>query len=455
MVETASTRLSNAADAMARFAAQAREPAGGEPSWLAERRAAARERFERMGLPSRKDEAWRSTNVSPIVRTSFSRPRTPDAAEIAAAAERLDQSWEHDLGRIVLVNGFPAPSLARAIDGRAAEMRSLIEAAHAGACRTGELLGTVAGEGSGPFAQVNGALFADGLALHVKRGATLDRPIEIAHVSTRSSAPFALHPRTLIVLEEGARATLVERFIGLDGSRSWTNAVCEIVLGPGAELERILIEEGSADAYHLATTRVRIDRDARLRHRTITLGAGLAREELHVELLGEGAECILDGLYVANGQRHVECRTFVDHATPHGTSTQSYRGILDGHARGAFGGNILVRAHAQKTSARQSNKNLLLSHDASADTKPELSILADDVICSHGATVGELDDEEIFYLRSRGIDERTARALIVLGFARAITAGIALEELRRWVEVRAIGLFAGTIALPADLEDES
>jgi Fe-S cluster assembly protein SufD len=451
MVETVTNRAANAAEAFARFAVQAAEPASGEPRWLAERRAAARERFERMGLPTRKDEAWRSTNVSPLLRASFTRPRAPGASEIAAASARLGEAWETDLSRFVLVDGRPAPSLARSKEGRAADLRALADASRSGACRTGELLGVVAGEGSGVFAQLNAALFSDGAALHVPRNASLDRPFEIVHVASRSAEPFALHSRTPPVPEEGARATVIERFIGLEGSRSWTNAVCEIVIGPGAELERIVIEEGSPEGFHLATTRVRIERDARLRHRTITLGAGLTREELHVELLGQGAECTLDGLYVANEKRHVECRTFVDHAKPRGTSTQNYRGILDGRSRGAFGG-VIVRADAQKTSARQSNKNLLLSHEASADTKPELSILADDVVCSHGATVGELDDQEIFYLRSRGIDEPTARALLVLGFARAVTAGIAHEDLRRWVDARAIGLFAGTIALPEDLE---
>jgi Fe-S cluster assembly protein SufD len=455
MVETVATRAANAAEAFARFASQAEEPAASEPRWLVERRALARERFERMGLPTRKDEAWRSTNVSPIVRASFSRARAPGAGEIAAATRRIGEPWEATLPRFVLVDGHPVASLARALDGKAANPRALADAARAGACRTEELLGLVAGEGSGPFVQLNGALFRDGVALHVSRGASLDRPLEIVHVATRSATPFALHSRTLLVLEEGARATIIERFIGLDGSKSWVNAVSEVVIGPGAELERIVIEEGSAESFHLATARVRIERDARLRNQTISLGAGLTREELHVELLGPGAECALDGLYVGTGQRHVECRTFVDHAQPHGTSTQNYRGILDGRARGAFGGSVLVRADAQKTSARQSNKNLLLSHDASADTKPELSILADDVVCSHGATVGELDEQEIFYLRSRGIDERTARALLVLGFARAVTAGIAREDLRRWVDSRAIGLFAGTIDLPADMEEGS
>jgi Fe-S cluster assembly protein SufD len=452
MVETVSTRSAGIEAFGKLYAELARERASIEPAWLGERRREAFARFERLGLPTRKDEAWRSTSISPLVRGDFARPSAPATGELDGAANLIEQTWERDVARIVLVDGFPAATLARPTTERAVELRSLSEAARAGSARVAELLGTIAAEGSGPFVQLNGALFGDGAFVHVPRGLALDRPIEIVHVVTAGARPAAIHSRTLIVLEEGARASVVERFVGLAGARSWTNAVTEVLLAPNASLERVVLEEGAAESFHLSTTRVRLDRGARLKSSVVTLGANLARDEVHVDLAGEGSECELAGLYVGHGTRQVDCRTFVDHACVHGTSTQDYRGILDGRSRGAFGGGVLVREGAQKTNARQSNRNILLSHDASADTKPGLTILADDVQCSHGATVGELDEQEVFYLRSRGLDEATARALLVLGFARGITEGIGRRDLRRYAEERAIGLLAGSITLLADLE---
>ncbi len=452
MVETVSTRTASIESLGKAFAEFARERASSEPAWLGERRREAFARFERLGLPTRKDEAWRSTSISPLVRGDFARPSAPSAGDLASDGKATKSAWERDLARIVLVDGFPAAALAPGLEARGAQLRSLSEAVRAGTPRVAELLGTIAAEGSGPFVQLYGAMFGDGAVLLVPRGLALDRSVEIVHVATGRGRPVAIHSRTLIVLEEGARASIVERFVGLSGARSWTNSVSEILLAPGAALERVVLEEGAADSFHLSATRVRLERDAWFKSCVVTLGANLTRDEVHVELLGEGSECELDGLYVGHGARQVDCRTFVDHAAVHGTSAQSYRGILDGRSRGAFGGGVLVREGAQKTSARQSNRNILLSREASADTKPGLSILADDVQCSHGATVGELDEQEVFYLRSRGLDDSTARALLVLGFARGITQTIGSRELRRHVEERAIGLLSGSITLPDDME---
>jgi Fe-S cluster assembly protein SufD len=257
-----------------------------------------------------------------------------------------------------------------------------------------------------------------------------------------------------ILAHYASAARLVERFHGESGAGSWTNAVTEIWLEAGARLDREKLEDESADTYHLSSVRARLAADAVLVSRLYSLGAGLAREEVHVELAGKGAECQLEGLYIGSGDRHVDCQTYVDHHAPHGTSRQDFRGVLGGRARGVFSGTVLVRQGAQKTDARQSNPNLLLSREASADTKPQLEIFADDVQCQHGATVGQIDPEELFYLRSRGLDEAAARGILTLGFAREITRRAEPAWVREYVERRLLETFdfAGVVPdAPAEL----
>ena len=278
---------------------------------------------------------------------------------------------------------------------------------------------------------LNTAFMEDGGAIHLGPDRTLDRPVHLAFLAAPGQAPNRIvHPRTLVVVGANSRLTLVESYAGTGDDVYCTNAVTEIVLEENAELDHYRLLREGPGAFHIGTVQVHQARNSRYRSRSVTSGGAMTRVEINALLDGEGADCLLQGLYVAGGAQHVDNRTAIDHAKPHGTSRELYKGVLGGKARAVFNGKIVVRKEAQKTDAQQSNRNLMLSPDAEIDSKPQLEILADDVRCSHGTTIGQLEDDELFYLRSRGLNETMARKLLVHGFAGEILDGIAIEPLR-------------------------
>ena len=267
------------------------------------------------------------------------------------------------------------------------------------------------------FAALNTAFAADGAFIHVKKSVVVDQTIHLLFVSTASDVPTMTHPRNLIVAEEQAQVAVVEDYVSLGSAIAFCNTATELVAGESAVVSHYMIEREDTQAFNISTLRIQQGRSANVATHSVLLGGGLVRNNVHPVLAGEGAECLINGLFIGSGRQHLDNYMLVEHASPHCESRQFYNGILDGQSHGVFHGRIIVHKDAQKTDAKQTNRNLLLSDDAQIDTKPQLEIYADDVKCTHGATIGQIDETALFYLRSRGIDERSARKLLLLAFA--------------------------------------
>jgi Fe-S cluster assembly protein SufD len=398
-----------------------------EPAWLASLREAAYDRFAERGFPTTRQEAWRFTSVAPIASTSFARPE-PGARLGSAEALRLSLGAGAPGPRVVLVNGRLAPELC-ALEG-GVRVESLAAAVERDGAGLASLLGGVAIDAN-PFADLNTAFAEDGAIVRIPPGQVLEAPLHLLYVSAPTSrGPSVSHPRTLIVAGRGSQATVVEKFGGPEERVYFSNAVTEVVLEDAAVLDHYRIQREGRAAYHVATLAVRQGRDSRYRSLRLALGAALARAELRVRLEGEGSECRLDGLFLADGEQHTDTHTSIDHAVPHTMSRELYKGIVGDRARGVFHGTILVRPGAQKTDAHQSNQNLLLSRQALVHSTPALEIHADDVKCKHGSTTGQLDAAALFYLRSRGIGAEAASSLLTFAFASDVVSRIRVPALR-------------------------
>jgi Fe-S cluster assembly protein SufD len=392
------------------------------PSWLSARRTEALERFDAGGFPRPGDEDWRQTSVSAIADTTFSRPEAGRAQAPSPLAAPLGGPFASFVdGRLAETDARDARvlSLSRALT----ECPDLLEAHLAAVAKTSRR----------PFAALNTAFFEDGAVLVLPERTRLAAPVQVVHWSTGGTRPTATHPRLLVLAGEDSEATVVETFLGRAPARTLTNAVAELVLAPGALLHHVrVVDEG--EAWHVGAVQAHQARDSRLISHNLCLGAALTRIDLGSVLHGKGAECLLHGLYLAEGRQHVDNHTFLEHAQPHCGSRELYKGILSGGARAVFNGRILVRQAAQKTDAKQQNRNLLLSGEATVYTRPQLEIYADDVKCTHGATIGRLDEQAMFYLRARGIGETEARALLLRAFAAEILEQVPVPALRQALE---------------------
>jgi len=406
--------------------------ARGEAPWLARLRAGAAAAFRASGFPTRKDEDWRHTDVRAVARGAFEpAPGAAGRAHEGAGALLPTPGTLADLPRRVLLNGRWEPALGEEEAlGEGVEVTSLARALAEGALDLEERLGRRVDGTGHAFEALNTALFEDGVVVRVRAGAEPGRPLHLVFLALGGARPTAVHPRVLLVLEAGARLGLVETWTGRADAPWLSNVVVEAFLGPNARLDLLEIQDQPRSALHFRTLAARLDRDASFTATCLSLGAGLARNDVHVVLDGPGAACRLDGLTLVEGEQHADHVTRIDHARPYGTSHQLYKGILDGRATTAFAGRVVVEPHAQKTDARQANHNLLLSPDAVADSKPQLEIFADDVKCAHGATVGQLDESAIFYLRSRGLGLDAARRLLIRAFAAEVPERIEDETLR-------------------------
>jgi len=367
----------------------------GTPAWLADIKRAAFERFETLGYPTPHDEAWRYTGLQPITSTAWTRSRR-------------------------------APEVETLPDG--VRLRPLTESGPEARRR----FATIAASEKNAFTELNTAAFEEAYVLEIAPEAVLERPIEIVFAPPPTVRAATVSPRLLILAGERSQASIVQTFTGKH--RTFTNAVTEIALAEGALLEHTLLQREATIACHIHTLAAKQARASRFSSIHVALGGALARTDLHVALEGEGAECELYGLFVGKGAQHLDTHTTIDHASPRCTSRELYKGILDGAARGVFHGTILVRPHAQKTDAVQTNKNLLLSRAALVNSTPALEILADDVKCKHGSTTGQLDPAALFYLRSRGIGEEAARALLTWAFAADVAERIRIPSVRAEVE---------------------
>jgi Fe-S cluster assembly protein SufD len=413
------------ADAAQRYVAQFQgfsgNGAAAAPAWLRELRAAAIDRFAELGFPTTRQEEWRFTSVARIAETPF----VPAPAAGGAAGAVAPDALVPAVARMVFVNGrFDASRSATAgvPDGvRVMSLAAALEAGGAGAELVERHLARHAGFAAQPFTALNTAFLRDGAVVHVGRRTALEAPVELCFVAAPGPAPSVSHPRCLVVVDEEARASVVERYAGEPGGApAWTNAVTELVVGDGAQLELVRVQQEARASSHVAATHSRQGRDSVLRVHPMVFGAGLARHDITAVLDGPGAELELNGLYLLDGRQHADHHTVIDHAQPDCRSHEFFNGVLDGAAHGVFNGRIVVRPGAQRTDSKQTNHNLLLSEEARSDSQPQLEIYADDVKCTHGATLGPLDQAQLFYLRSRGLDAAQARTLLTYGFGAEI-----------------------------------
>lgn len=394
---------------------------GQDPFWLPELRRAGLEQFAAVGLPHVQQEDWRFTPLTPLSRMPFRPLLAPPMAWPDAALVGAQPFGNLDTFRLVFVDGHFAPGLSR-LEGLPAGF--LIEAytarAGVGGSSLPSGLGRCAPVELNPFAALNAAYFTDGAELRVARGVMVPKPVHLVHLTTAEEPGSAAHTRNLIVLEEGAALTVLETYASVTPAPHFTNAVVELDIGPGARLEHLRFQDENPAAVHIATLGGRFDRSSQAWLHSFALGARLSRGNMHTQLVGEGLECVLNGLYLTRNDQLADHHMVVEHAAPHCASHEYFNGILDDRSRGVFHGRILVRSGAQKTDAKQTNKNILLSDAAQVDTKPQLEIYADDVKCTHGATVGQLDEDSIFYLRARGLAVETARRMLIHAFAGEI-----------------------------------
>jgi Fe-S cluster assembly protein SufD len=411
-----------------------REFAGGregEPSWAGRLREGAFGRFEELGFPTTDEEDWKYTNVAPLARRAF-RTTTPVAVELESAAVEPFFSAEARGSRLVFVNGAFSPehSSLEAIP----ETVVVEELGAALAGEHGEVLwehlGRLSGEGSDAFSALNTAFLGGGALLRVPVGVTVESPVQLLFLTVSGDGEVASFPRVLVVAERDSRLDIIETYAAVGDAEYFTDAVVEVFVGEGARVTHYKVQDEGERAFHVASTRAEVAHDGAYELTTVTLGAQLSRHGIEVILGSEGAQCRVDGLYLVGTGQHADTHSLIDHREPHCTSRQNYKGILDGRSRAVFNGRVFVHEGAHQTDAEQSNKNLLLSSEARVDTKPQLEIYNDDVKCSHGATVGQLEEEELFYLLSRGLHPDLARNLLTYGFAEEIIASIKHESIR-------------------------
>jgi Fe-S cluster assembly protein SufD len=416
--------------AFERFAAA---HAGSDPAWLRERRTAAFARFVENGLPTAKDEAWRRTPVAPLARGPFE-PADPAARVPADALGPLVREGVRGT-LLVFVNGRLSREHSRLDPGQSGVVvASLGDLLREAPDRLEPWLGRAADGRSGVFSDLNTTFAEDGAVVLLAPGTILKDPILVAHVTAGDGGPTVSYVRTLLVGGRGSECRLVEAFASPDGRASLANAVTEVVVEDNAFVDRYKLQEEGREALHVATLAARLGRDARFSDHSIALGAALSRSDIDVRFDGQGGECVLNGLFVLDGRRVADTHSRIDHARPHCSSRQLYKGIVDDQARGVFNGLVIVRPGAQKTDAAQTNRNLLLSPEALVHSTPQLEILADDVKCKHGSTTGQLDPDALFYLRSRGLGEAAARSLLTWAFASDLVRRMEVEPLRRAVE---------------------
>jgi Fe-S cluster assembly protein SufD len=456
--------MSNTADTFAAkgtFAALFAQTAtyqAGQPAWLRSLHSSALDAFSTLGLPTRSDEEWRFTSPGRISESTFRLSEavtdTPEASTLSELVwERLTDDTAPTgyvvcNGRVLTgVGGLSSPA-APAVTGRVAELGD--DSQNPIAEKVRAALGSRIALDQNGMAALNAAFFEDAIYLYIPRGAVIEKPIELVFVSgspaERGTDALLNAPRLLIVAEENSQATILETYIS-SYPGAFTCAVTEVIAGDNAIVDHYKVTDENADALHVAQMGVQLGTGTVFSSHSVTLGGGFVRNEVTARLDGEHAECTLNGLYLGDGDRLVDNHTTIDHASPNCSSHELYKGILADKSRGVFNGKIFVRLDAQKTDAKQTNKALLLSPDARVDTKPQLEILADDVKCTHGATIGQLEPNQVFYLRSRGISETDARSLLTYAFAGDVVQRIKVAALKSALDKRILELLPGSVGL--------
>jgi Fe-S cluster assembly protein SufD len=422
------------------FTSFSKSAPGRDLGWLKKLREGGFARFSELGFPTTHDEDWRFTNISPISRTAFQLASGVETQHAASAgnvtARDLDGFRIPDSAcQIVFVNGRYAPELSSGGKvPKGVRISSLAELIKNDPTALERHLGAYANFDRDAFIALNSAFLADGGYVHIKRGAVVEAPICFLYVSTGNAGPAMVHPRNLVIAEENSQATVVEDYVSMASGMTFSNVVTELYAGQDAVVAHYMIEREDTEALNVSTLRIQQERNANIESHSVLLGGALVRNNVHPVLAGDGGECLINGLYIGKGRQHMDNYMLVEHAKPHCNSRQFYNGILDERAHGVFHGRIIVHKDAQKTDAKQTNRNLLLSDDAQIDTKPQLEIYADDVKCTHGATIGQVEENALFYLRSRGLDEVAARRLLLYAFASECLDRMRTGPVRTYLE---------------------
>ena len=432
------------------------------PHWLQQLREQGIARFEALGYPTTKNEDWHFTSVAPIAERTFR--LTMLESDAKESGERRESSrrkadavnslgikpvdlerfgfGQTDWHRLVFINGSFDESLSSFDEvGASLRVTSLANAIESGNPVLERHLGKIAAFDQHTFTALNTAFIADGALIELANDAVVDQPIQLIFVSGGEGVS---HPRNLIVAGRHSRASVIESYVSLRDGEYFTNAVTEIALGEGAHVDHYKLQRESESAFHVGTVQIREERDSQLHSFSFAVGGSLARTNIYTSLDGNAATCTLNGLYLTDGSQHIDNQTSIEHIAPNCPSHEVYKGVLDGRSHGVFNGKVYVHPEAQKTDGKQSNNNLLLSPTARVDTKPQLEIFADDVKCTHGATVGRLDELAMFYLNSRGIGRETARTLLTYAFAADVIETIELEPLKKELERMVLARFSGS-----------
>jgi Fe-S cluster assembly protein SufD len=445
LMEEKETHLSN----FKRFEKQTSE--NGAPPWLEELRKRGMSRFDLVGFPSPTDEHWRHTNLRPIIQTRFALAGT-DVLDSAIEAAREYGFGAEAVTELIFINGHYNPQLSKLGKlPRGVVVKSLAAALETDSDRIQRHLGRYADLDANPFVALNTGFVHDGAYLFFPRGSKVDQPIHLLFVDAGAPAPTVSHPRILVVAEENAEFTLVRSFVGAQrgggASPHFTNVVTEVVAGQDCRIEDTTLQHESNDSFHVSTLQVRLGRGAKFTSQSATLGGRVTRNDLNCVLAGEAASATLNGLVILDGDQHCDNHTLLDHAAPNCPSHELYKHVLGGRSSGVFKGKILVRQIAQKTDSKQTSKTLLLSDDAVMNSQPALEIYADDVKCTHGSTTGPVDQDMVFYLRTRGVGLDEARLLLTYAFAADVTRRIRVEPVRTRLE----DFMARQAGLPQDL----
>lgn len=409
------------------------------------------EQFAALGVPTTRLEAWRFTNVAPLADRDFvlalAAPGETPSAEVRARAATVAPTHGavflngQPMAALSDISGLPPGTIVGSLRDMLQTHPALLE----------PHLTRHAGVEQRAFVALNTAFMTDGAVVLIPDGAVVASPIGITFLTDANGTPTMSHPRTLVVAGAHSQATVVESYAATTAATYFTNAVTEVVAGQGAQIEHYRLQAESEHALHVGAVVAQQARDSSVTYHAVSLGGAMARNDVQVTLGGTGADCVLSGLYLTHGRQHVDNDTTIDHVSPHSTSRETYKGVLDDASRAVFSGRIIVRQDAQKIVARQTNKNLLLSEHAVVNTKPQLQINADDVKCFHGATVGMLDEDAVFYLRSRGLDQDAARSLLVHAFVSDLVADMKVERVRDHLG----GLIRGRLGVRDDFRGEA
>jgi Fe-S cluster assembly protein SufD len=412
------------------------------PAWLKERREAAARRFAEVGFPNTRQEDWRFTNVTPIAESKFALA----AGAFAQAPALVAAVSIPDAVRLVILNGQFAAGLSDlSALPKGLRIASLRDGARDATDGIETHLAKVFSIDTHPFAALNTSFLDDGVAIMVTAGVAVETPVHIVVVTSGDGKPVVAHPRVLIVAGANSQVSVAQTFIGGSGDVYFNNAVAEVVVGEGAIVKLYTDQRESDDAFHVANIQAHVSAKGVFESHAFATGARIMRHDIGIALKGEGADCTMNGVYLADGERLMDTHTSLDHAMPHCTSHEIYKGILAGKAKAVFNGRIIVRLDAQKTDAKQTNRALLLSDEATINSNPQLEIFADDVKCTHGAAVGQLDEEAMFYLQARGLNRAEARDMLLHAFAGEVIQGLKIPALREQIETNFFSALAKDI----------